>query len=619
MRQEPGTLGVVQRQVTARPVQTLQGFQTQARIDPNSNRFADGLEAFLGNTAKVAQQHRAEQQDAEAAIADIGMDGYNTAMQGALKANPDLFDRPDELAKLDSEMRTQYLGQLTDTEIKDKVKLRLDTWLGAQGQTYQFAKADKQRTELGTRTLQLSVQKLEEARKAGSITEEQAVDGIKSVTKHLRTSPTFQFGQDKTEELIKGLQDVYAKDGTHRVLLAKAFMDDPDVTPELQLALQADHAEGLAMTKLEKEQKQFEILSGFEPLVQAGRLTEKQVREQVDGGLLTAEAGMGLLSRQRTLLEQRIKDAQAQQNAASGNWDAMTPKERRKVLDKYRTELNPTQYKNWLRNNSITDPVLQSQAERAFNTPAGPVTTPDEIPAAWRDFQQEAKELRSMGMLEQQIGPEKALKAHLAAALQEGGKTELEAYNASLTLNPYAKMSDVDRMTMNSFKTSLRSDLGQGDYESPETDLGAYYALHLSKTGLAAAEATERAAEFITNAYHITPAGPVPKAVLGNYIAPANFDKNVEFAVAKVVEQEAAQGYEVDPDDVRLTMLPDGSSLFRVKGSDRPIVIPFNLMTANTPDVQGQQTVTGARQEAEINGKFGTTSNTAPYTLSRDR
>lgn len=46
MRQAPQSLGQVQRQVTARPVQQLQAYQQQVTFDPNSDRLAKLLMQF---------------------------------------------------------------------------------------------------------------------------------------------------------------------------------------------------------------------------------------------------------------------------------------------------------------------------------------------------------------------------------------------------------------------------------------------------------------------------------------------------------------------------------------------------------------------------------------------
>lgn len=598
-RQAPGQIGQIQRQVTAAPTATLQAFQQQAYIDPSADDFAKGLAQFADTVSGVVRQQRDEALDAQAAVADIGMDGYNRAMSGALKARPELFDSPEELTKLDQEMRGTYFKDVTDEKILGRINGRLDTWLQSEGQTYQFAKEEKKRFDLGFSTLKLSIEKLEEGKRNGAVSEEQALEAVKGVVNHLRSSPTFQLSQGSTEELVKGLQEVYAKDGSHRVLLAKAFMDDESISPEVRLALQADYAEGMAMTKLEREQQQFEVLQGLTGMVQKGQLTSAKVQPYVASGLLTAEAGMGLLNQQRTLLEKRAKEAQERSALMEGNLDRMTGAQRRKHLFALKDSLSPEAYNNFLRNTGLVDPEYENRAKRALNLANGFVETPEQIPQAFQESQELFQNLRSQGMLEQQIGPENALKVHLYQALKEGGKSDVEAYNASQSANPYAKMSDIDRQTMASFKTNIRDALGQEGMASYETDLAAYYALHLSKTGLEADEATERAKDFIDKAYQVTPYGPVSKAILGGAgVSPEALERNLDYAVKKLAETDDS----IDPDDLQVTLFPDGKFIFRRRYSDVPIQVRFDLMTSPESAVGGQQTVTGARQQDVING-----------------
>ncbi len=337
MRQAPQSLGQVQRQVSARPVQQLQAYQQQVTFDPNSDRLAKGLMQFVDVTAGIAKQVRDEELDAQAATADIGLDGYQRAMKGAIDADPELFDRPDELSKLDQEMRQKYLGSVTDDRILGRANQRLDNWLSAETTSYQYAKADKQRLELGSKTLQLTVSKIEEQVAKGA-DRQQAITAIKGMVKHLQDSPSFRFSKERTEDVIKELQELGLADGSRSVLLAEAFMDDEDVSIDTRAWLKAKHAKAMELTTVEKEQLQVEVLRDWDSRIQSGRLTWEYGSKAVASGMVTAEQLNSAMNKQRKHLEKLAKEAEERAALINGDLSYLTTAQTNKLIKGFRQE-----------------------------------------------------------------------------------------------------------------------------------------------------------------------------------------------------------------------------------------------------------------------------------------
>lgn len=605
MRQAPQDLGVMQRQVTARPVATLQAQQQNINIDPNSNAFAKGLMDFADASMGAVKKQVDEDLEAQAAVADIGLDGYNKAMGAALDSQPELFEDQEALGKLDQEMRERYFNGVSDERILSRANMRIDGFLQTAGQTYQYAKAEKQRFDLGSRTLQLSVEKLEEQVKLGAITEEQATGELKSIVGYLRKAPAFRISQENTEKLVQGLQDAFSKDGSRRMLLAKAFGDDPEISVDTQLALRADYAEGMKATEAEKQTAKFELYKSWEPLIERGKFTWAEGEKAVKAGLVSADDVRSGLRRQKTLIEKRIAAAQKDTQLLTADprtldgpnftkWEALLRKEKPK-----------DEYYAIMRQTGGVNPVVKAQAQRAFSTSSRPVESEDQIPAAFKTFMEgDASYLYGAGMLSQHIPPEQledtATYLYLTQTL---GKEPVEAYNLTVEAAS-AKYSDIDKLRQSKLKSEVRSKLDiDGNAANTIVDSTVSVAMKLSKIGLDPDESVTTALKWTKDAYTVTDYGAIPKARYGTYTSEEGLKKRLDFTAQELVKELKADGHEADTSDLQVNLLDDGRFFYVRKGGYVPIGSKaFRLMTDNNPELpDGTQTVEGARQDEIIN------------------
>lgn len=605
MRQAPNQFGVVQRQVTARPTASLQAPQQQILIDPNASRFADALVQFADTAGRVQKERSDALKDAQAMAADLGLDGYNDAMSNVLKTRPDILEHPDEFDKIDREMRAKYFKDITDEEILGKVHTRLDSWVDTRKTTYTYAKQEKQRLDLGTNFFINTVKKVEAQHQAGQLDEGQAVEALRAVFTEMRNSPSFQFSQEQTEQLVKGLQDVFAKDGSHRVLLAKTFMNDESLSPELRLALEADLAEGLAMTTEERKQAQFELYQQYEPMIEAGRLTWEHLDEPVRMGIISPDDARSMMRRQQARLEKRIKEAQEKQAMLGMNPLLMDSKQF-KAWEEYmrnalfeKGEQGKLQYYTLMRQFGGSNPVLKAQANRAFSLASTPVEANDQIPAGFQYFMNEAQDVWRMGLLSQHVPPEKLADTHAYLFMtQTLGYEPYEAYNL-LVQSPSAKFSDLDRLDLRKIESALRDELDIG--EGVPTDIpaiGANVAMKLRKhTGMDQKEVIKEVVKAFEGAFHKTKFGPVPVAnvpVGGDALV-----QRLEHAAKVVIEQAG-----VDEDDLVVDFTSDGRFRFFPRGSDKlsPLgALEFELVTSDEDELpDGRKTIEGRRKDAVI-------------------
>lgn len=617
MRQAPQSIGQVQRQVTARPVQQLQAYQQQVTFDPNSDRLAKGLMQFVDVTAGIAKQVRDEELDAQAATADIGLDGYQRAMKGAIDADPELFDRPDELSKLDQEMRQKYLGSVTDERILSRANQRIDNWLSAETVSYGYAKADKQRLELGSKTLQLTVSKIEEQVAKGA-DRQQAITAIKGMVKHLQDSPSFRFSKERTEDVIKELQELGLADGSRSVLLAEAFMDDEDVSVDTRVWLKAKHAKAMELTTVEKEQLQVEVLRDWDSRIQSGRLTWEYGSKAVASGLATAEQLNSAMSKQRTRMEKLAKEAEERAALINGDFAYLTSAQTNKLIKGFRQEAEQTgqmgRFYDFLRSRGLSDPVTTRKAEMAFAGVTAPVDNVSQIPPAFRSFMNgEGAYLFGRGELGQHLPPEKLVDAYdYLYMTQHLGMNEAEAYNL-LVASPHAKYTDIPKSMMLRMKDSIREDLGvSGDQNTDAVDMAMSVAMRIAKHGqLDPEDAFDYARKLVKDAYVQTDYGPLPKARFLSYTNEEGLNKRLEWAA-----KQTAKELDIDSDDLQVMHLPDGRFTFTTKGGYVPVYSKsFSLMTSNQLEADGQMTVEGERQESIIDEQ----QRLAAKRLKRDR
>jgi len=617
MREAPQSLGQVQRQVAARPVQQLQAYQQQVTFDPNSDRLAKGLMQFVDVTAGIAKQVRDDELDAQAATADIGLDGYQRAMKGAIDADPELFDRPDELSKLDQEMRQKYLGSVTDDRILGRANQRIDNWLSAETATYQYAKADKQRLELGSKSLQLTVSKIEEQVAKGA-DRTQAIEAIRGMVKHLQESPSFRFSKERTEDVIKELQELGLADGSRSVLLAEAYMDDEEVSLDTRAWLKAKHAKAMELTTVEKEQLQLEVLRDWDARIQSGRLTWEYGSKAVAAGRVTAEQLNSAMSKQRKHLEKLAKEAEERAALASGDFAFMTTSQVNKHLRSFRADAERKgelgRYFDVLRARGLSDPVTTRKAEMAFAGVTAPVDDVSQIPPAFRSFMNgEGAYLFGRGELGQHLPPEKLVDAYdYLYMTQHLGMNEAEAYNL-LVASPHAKYTDIPKSMMLKMKDSIREDLGlSGNQTTDAVDMAMSVAMRIAKHGqMDPEDAFDYARKLVKDAYVTTEYGPLPKARFLSYTNEQGLNERLEWAA-----QKTAKELGLDTDDLQVMHLPDGRFTFTAKGGYVPVYSKsFSLMTSNQLEADGQMTVEGERQESIIDEQ----QRLAAKRLKRDR
>lgn len=608
----PG-LGIVQRQVTARPTQALQGQRVDANIMPGADSFAKGLAQFADTgTAVVRQQHQ-DNQDAQAAVADIGLDGYNKSMKARLEAEPDLFDRPDDLAKFDQELRDSYFKDVTDDRIREKVTMRVDGLLQSTGTAWKYEKEAKQRFDLGSRTMQLNVEKLEAQYAAGDITEEQATSQIKTLFTSLRESPSFRLSKETSEKLVQNLQEAYAKDGTRRLLLAKAFKDDENISTETRLTLHLDQVEAEKLTTQEKETKKFELLKSWEPLIQSGKFTWAMGEKAVKAGLVTAGDIRSSMRYQQTEMERKIKEAQKAAAIATGNPLQMDAKTFKKWEEQARATLPKDRYYSLMHQTGGANPVVVAQADRAFSTASSLVETEAQIPEAFRQFTQgDAAYLYGAGLLSQHLPPERLEDtATYMFMTQTLGKSPVDAYNL-MVKGGFEKYSDVDRMRLANLKSSLRSSpgfFGGGglglDKDAPNNiiDATASLSMKLAKAGMDPDAATKTAKEMVKTAYVSTDYGPLPKARFGMYTSEEGLKKRLDYTAEETVKRLNADGNDIKKGDLQVMLLDNGRFTFTQRGGVTPVsMTAYRLMTDNAPETpDGTQTVEGARQDKVIN------------------
>jgi hypothetical protein len=605
MRQAPQQLSKVQRQVTASPVASLQAPQQQTLIDPASSAFADGLTAFADTATGVIKKHQSDKKDIQAATADVGLQGYNTAMSGLIKARPDIYDHPEDLEKADAELRQQYFGGVTDADLLSKLNTRADTSLQADGQSYTFAKNEQARGELGTRTLQTTVDKWEALVKGGQATPEEAQVGIREVTDYLQNSSEFQFSEDRLEGAIDFLQEAYAGDGSRRILLANTFENDERISPEMKLKLQGYKAEAMAMTIVEKEMAQSQLYEKWDKLAQSNSLTRRETSTAVTSGLVTAEQEQSWLDKQRKAAEKRLKDAQSANKLLTTPLDRLSGTEKGDLVLLWKDSLPRPQYLSRLRDSGLPDPEFQSQAKRALNRPSGTVVSVEEVPKAFRENIRSVEEHRANGTLEQQVGPEDSFKFQLYFAAIDGGDTELEAYNMSVNSNPASKMSTVDRIAMSTAKTNFRKSLKLEDWqESPEADMAAALALEYVKRGVTQEHALEQAEAFLDRAYTKTQYGPIPTAVYSKYMTPEQLDSRLEAVVEELSQGEDSSWVPFSSSDYSVSLRTNGNFVFYKKGTTDFIQVPMEVVAGQSSEVNGEQTVKGLTQDKIIDGIF---------------
>jgi hypothetical protein len=599
----------IQRQVTARPVAGLQGRQDSARIDPSANALVQGLASFADAAAGVVRQKESENQDAQAAVADIGLDGYQRAMKGALDARPELYAQPEELAKLDQEMRGTYFKDITDERIKGRVTARVDGWLQSSAATYKYAKQEQDRYNLAGRTLQLGVEKLEAAVKAGQGTPEEAQAQLKQLIGTLRTSPSFMLSQERVEKLIEQAQDVYAKDGSRRLLLAQTFMNDEGISPELRQSLQLDEVHAMKQTDAEKEQAKFAIYQKWEGLINKGRFSWAEGQKAVDAGIVSASDVRSSMRRQQEQMEKAIKEAQKAREIQNGNPLTMDSKTFAKWEKQARLQLPKEQYYALMHQVGGASPAVKAMAERAFSTASAPVETEDQIPQAFSAFVDgEGAYLYGAGLLSQHIAPEQL--EDVAAYMfmtQSLGKSKVESYNLMVN-GSFSKYSDIDRLRLAQLKKELRSGLDLAkDAPNNLVDATASVAMKLTKAGMEVDAAKDAAVKMTKGAFAITDYGPVPRARFGTYTTEEGLNKRLAFSAEETAKELRAQGYEdARAKDLQVMLLDDGRFAFTRKGGHTIVGSKaYRLMTDNAPELpDGTQTVEGARQDKLINDQF---------------
>lgn len=608
MRERPQSVGTVQRQVTARPVAGLQAPQQQVLIDPNASSFAKGLADFADVSAGVVKQVQAENLDAQAAVADIGLDGYNRAMKGALDSDPELYDRPDELAKLDQQMREQYFSGITDERIKTRISSRVDNWLASSGQTYQYEKAEKQRFELGARTMQLGIEKLEAGVQSGAISDDDAAAQVKALYQTLRTSPSFRMSEERSQKLVMALQDMYAKDGTRRVLLAKAFKDDESMGVEARMSLEADLAEAMQKTEAEKQQAKFALYQSWEPLIESGKFTWEHGEKAVAAGMATAEEVRAGLRRQQSRLEKRIKEAQ-EGMALTGDPRLMDAKTFSQWEAKFRAEAPKEHYYSVMKQVGGVNPALKAQAQRAMTTTGSLVESEDQIPSAFTQFMDgDAAYLHGAGLLSQHIPPEALEDTSVYLYMTQNlGKSKVEAYNL-LVNSAASKYSDLDRKTLAELANEVRSELDiDPDRASNVVNSTASLAMkYVKATGMDPKEAKKHAIAMTKAAYIETDFGPLARARYGSYTSDDGIKQRLNHTADETLKSLKAEGYDVKRDDLSVLMLDDGRFGFMQKGGVNFVGgKTFRLMTSNEPTLPtGEQTVEGSRQEKIINDQL---------------
>lgn len=607
MRQQTPEFGQVQRQVTARPVAQLRAPQQDTLIDPRAGDFAKGLAMFTDVATGAVQQHQQAAKDAQAATADIGLSNYKQAMSALLESNPGLYENPDELSKKQTELFDAYFGDVTDEDIRSKVTQRTDAWMQANQHTYQFQKEDKQRLELGLKSAALSIEALEAQKKAGA-DPEQLKAYTKSVFKHFQSSPSFGFSQERTEEVIKTLQDSLA--GDRALILAETFMDDPDISTETQLWLKAKHAEAMELTTLEKERIKYDLYTSWEDKIQKGALKRAELDEAVQAGHITAKDAITWERRQVSELKARAEAAQETSNVARAfmQKDGMTllysnPKAVRKVVGDMHRAAVTGQFPGGLSgfySNVIETGVGAEYAKAGWENVKRAMTAPREpgepLPETVQQWMQtEGAALYNNNLHGALLTPQDAGDlGFFMYATQVLQKTPEEA---SLLINPppEAKLLDVRKFNNAPFEEKVRKGLGVGSDDAnllvaPALD----YAIRLRKTGASEEAALEGALDTFKNAYVKTDYGTLPRAQILSYGA----DRVVERV--NFVGNNLSKELGVDKSLIKSSFLPDGRLMFHAPdGIQRYQSVTMDeLVKEETTNPDGTTTIAGQRVDA---------------------
>lgn len=607
MRQQTPEFGQVQRQVTARPVAQLRAPQQDTLIDPRAGDFAKGLAMFTDVATGAVQQHQQAAKDAQAATADIGLSNYKQAMSALLESNPGLYENPDELSKKQTELFDAYFGDVTDEDIRSKVTQRTDAWMQANQHTYQFQKEDKQRLELGLKSAALSIEALEAQKKAGA-DPEQLKAYTKSVFKHFQSSPSFGFSQERTEEVIKTLQDSLA--GDRALILAETFMDDPDISTETQLWLKAKHAEAMELTTLEKERIKYDLYTSWEDKIQKGALKRAELDEAVQAGHITAKDAITWERRQTSELQARAEKAQQSTAIAQAflRKDGLSlayadPTATRKVVNEMHRAAATGQfpgglagfYSNVIETGMGADIASRGweNVKRAMNAPREPGQPLPDTVKQW--LETEGTTLYNNGLHGALLKPQDAGDlGFFMYATQTLQKTPEEA---ALLLNPppEAKFLDIRKFQNVEFERKVRDGLGlEKEDASPLVGAALDLAVRIRKTGEGEEASLETAINTFNKSYVKTEFGVLPRAQILSY-GPDKVVERVNFYGKQVAERHSLK-----PELVKTTFLPDGRLMFHTPdGINRLEAVTMDELAASgltNPD--GTTTIAGERANA---------------------
>ena len=599
-RQAPRELEPIQRNVTARPVAEFRAPQIEARIDPRADDFTNGLLSFADAATGALQKHISDQADAEAASADIGMEGYSKAMGAALESQPDLYDNQEGLAKLDQEMRQTYLGNVRDERILQRANARIDTYLQSGQQAYQVQKAAAQRFELGSRTLQLSVDKLEEQVRLGNATPDQATAEIRNIFGYLRSSPSFQIPQEDAERMVQSLQDGYAQDGSRRALLAKAFSEDTGISAQTRQALRLDYVQGLQQAETERQGQKLELRTRWDALVEKGRFTPEVGEQAVKAGLASAEEVQARLEKQQTLLDNRIRTAERQRWLQTADPRTLHGKDWADWEKYSREHLPKPQYYALMRQAGGVNPVVAAQAQRAMSTLSKPVETEEQIPDAFNTLVEgDANYLYGAGILAQHLPPEDMEDLGTYFYLTQSlGKSKVDAYNLLANSTSSRRLAP-GQGQRDALDAQVRDALDMGPEASGELLRStSNIAQRLKDAGVEPDEAVKTAAAWTRDAYTRTDYGAIPKALYGSYISEDALKSRLDFAARKLAAEHA-----LDASDLQVSLGKDRRFYFIQKGGLTPVgSTSFQMMTENAPALpDGSPTIEGQRQDQTIN------------------
>lgn len=607
MRQSTPEFGQVQRNVTARPVAAMRAPQQDVLFNPNADSFAKGLAMFTDTVIGVGQKQAQAARDAQAATADIGLSNYKQAMSAMLESNPNLYDDPEELEKKQAELFDAYFGDVTDEQIRSQVIQRTDAWMQANKHTYQFQKEDKQRYELGLKSMALSVDALEAQKKAGA-SSDQLKAYLKNVVNHFKTSPSFGFSQERTEEAIKTLQESLVSE--RAVLLAETFMDDPDISTETQLWLKAKHAKAMEETTLEKEQRKYQLYTTWEDKIQRGALKRADLDEAVQAGYITAKDAISWERRQKDQLKEASEKAQ-RMTAVTQAWlrgDGMTlayadPSDVRKVSSEMhrRAALGELPgglagfYSRAMTTGVGTDIAKQGweNVKRALQAPREPGEPLPEFARQWLANDGAALYNNNIhgAILNPQDAGDLAFFMHATQVLQ---KTPEEAAML-MAPSPDAKYLDIPKSYLPRFEQKIRSGLGL-EREDANTLVGSAVdlAMRIRKSGVDEDKAMDEAVKTYKDSYVKTKFGVIPRAQI------------LQYGQERVVErvnfkgEQLAKEWGTSSKLVKASFLPDGNLYFHgPDGIARSVAVPMESLLSNeltNPD--GTPTIAGERAQS---------------------